>query len=102
ELDEFETEGSHGAVPSQALHPGEDVVHPTLQRRRQPPLPPPVGAAGRTVARVALPPGAATLPPVGEPFLDLAAAMGQLRRPHHPPCPTDSRCPASPSAGRRA
>src|SRR5262249_30003171 len=86
--DELQGEGSNRGKASQPLDPGEHVLEATLQRGRQlPPVPPPVGEAGRARARVPLPRGAPPPLPRGGAIAPPFAAVAELCGPQHPPLP---------------
>ena len=94
----FERDRIYGTPAGQALHPGHDMLHPTLQRRGQPPSRSgPVGKAGGTISGVPLTPRAADGTALRERLVDLLTPVGQFPSPHHLTC--TSRCPAQ-SAGR--
>ena len=70
--------------PPQPLDPGQHVLIPAAQRRRQPAVfPAPVVVARLPVAGVPLPAVAAHRSPLAQPLDNLFTAVGQFRSPHH-------------------
>ena len=70
--------------PPQPLDPGQHVLHPAAQRRRQPAVfPAPVVVARLPVAGVPLPAAAAHRSPLAQPLDNRLALMGQFCGPHH-------------------
>ena len=93
----FERERIDWTPASQALHPGDDMLHPTLQRRGQPPSRScPVGKAGGTIAGVPLTPRTTDGTALRERLVDLLTPVGQFPSPHH----LTGTCLRLPSGGR--